>query len=337
MTFHIIAVSVVSLLPVLTFLVVLLYFDSYKLVRPRLILAIVGCGAAVAAVSYALNALAIAVLDISVASYARNVAPPIEESLKAAIVIVLIRTHRIGFPVDAAICGFAVGTGFAIVENLYFLRAIPDAGMATWIVRGFGTAFMHGGVTAIFATITLVLRERSTRKSVFLMLPGLAIAVALHMGYNHLSAWPHVAAICGLVMLAPLLYAVFRYSERIVGNWLGRGFDADAEMLALINSGELSNSRVGTYLTKLKERFRGPIVADLLCYLRVYTELALRAKGMLMMRESGFDLPMDEATRAKFEELRYLEASIGKTGLRALRPMRHISDKELWQLNMMRE
>ena len=72
-------------------------------------------------------------------------------------------------------------------------------------------------------------------------------------------------------------------------------------------------------------------------YLRVYTELALRAKGMLLMRESGFDVPMDEATHAKFEELHYLETSLGKTGLRALKPMRHISDKELWQLNVLRE
>lgn len=79
------------------------------------------------------------------------------------------------------------------------------------------------------------------------------------------------------------------------------------------------------------------MVADLLCYLRVYTELALRAKGMLMMRGCGFDLPMDDETKAKFEELRYLEGSIGKAGLRALKPMRHISDKELWQLNMLRE
>ncbi len=76
----------------------------------------------------------------------------IEELLKAAVIVVLMRTHRIGFPVDAAICGFAVGTGFAVVENLYFLHAMPDAGMGTWIVRGFGTAFMHGGVTAIFAS-----------------------------------------------------------------------------------------------------------------------------------------------------------------------------------------
>jgi len=335
-TFNIIAPSVVSLLPVLTFLAVLLYFDSYKLVRLRLVLAIVACGAAVAAVSYTLNALAIAMLDIDIASYARTVAPPIEELLKGVVVIVLIRTHRIGFPVDAAICGFAVGSGFAMVENLYFLRAIPDAGMATWIVRGFGTAFMHGGVTAIFSIITLVLRERGARMRTISMLLAFVLAVALHMGYNHLSAWPHVAAICSLLLLAPLLYVVFGYSERVVGNWLGRGFDADAEMLDLINSGELSTSPVGKYLTKLKLRFRGPVVADLLCYLRVYTELALRAKGVLMMRESGFDLPMDEATEAKFSELRYLEASIGKTGLRALKPMRHISDKELWQLNMLR-
>jgi protease PrsW len=336
-TLNIIAPSVVSLLPVFTFLLVLLYFDSYKLVRLRLILAIVACGTGVAAVSYALNALTITLLDVGIASYARIVAPPIEELLKAAIIIVLIRTHRVGFPVDAAICGFAVGTGFAMIENLYYLGAIPNAGMATWIVRGFGTAFMHGGVTAIFAIMTLVLRERAPRTPALAMLPGFAIAVVLHMGYNYLSASPRLAAICGLVLLTPLLYVVFQYSERAVGKWLGRGFDADAEMLELINSGELSNSRVGKYLTKLKDRFHGPVVADLLCYLRVYTELALRAKGMLMMRESGFDVPMDDATRAKFEELRYLEGSIGKTGLRALKPMRHISDKELWQLNMLRE
>jgi hypothetical protein len=44
---------------------------------------------------------------------------------------------------------------------------------------------------------------------------------------------------------------------------------------------------------------------------------------------------VDDATKAKFEELRYLEGSIGKTGLLVLQPMRHISDKERWQLNML--
>jgi hypothetical protein len=91
----------------------------------------------------------------------------------------------------------------------------------------------------------------------------------------------------------------------------------------------------GRYLHTLKERFHGPVVGDLLCYLRLYTELALRAKGILMMRENGFEVPVDEATRAKFAEMRYLEGSRGKTGLLALHPMLHMSHKDLWQLYML--
>jgi hypothetical protein len=132
-----------------------------------------------------------------------------------------------------------------------------------------------------------------------------------------------------------VLYAVFARSERAVGEWLGKGFDADAEMLELINSGGLSDSPVGRYLHTMKDKFRGPVVADLLCYLRLYTELALRAKGILMMRENGFDVPVDESTQAKFAELSYLESSIGRTGLLAIQPMCHMSRKDLWQLYML--
>ena len=85
------------------------------------------------------------------------------------------------------------------------------------------------------------------------------------------------------------------------------------------------------------ERFAAaaPVVADLLCYLRLHTELALRAKGVLLMRENGFDVPVDEATRDKFTELEYLEKSIGRTGLLVLKPMLHMRHKDLWQLYML--
>jgi protease PrsW len=325
----------VGLLPVATFLAVLLYLDSYKLVRLRTVIAIVACGAAAAVASYAINAVALAVFPLDLPTFSRYVAPVIEEFLKAAIIVVLIRMHRIGFLVDAAICGFAVGTGFAMVENLYYLYAIPDADAGTWIVRGFGTAVMHGGVTAIFAIMGLTLLDRARHASVVALLPGFVLAVALHSGYNHLSHWPRVAALAALVVLAPLLYAVYQRSEQAVGAWLGRGFDVDAEMLEMINSGRLTDSPVGQFLNTMKGTFRGPVVADLLCYLRIYTELALRAKGDLMMRESGFDVPVGDETRAKFEEMRFLEGSIGRTGLKALKPMLHMSPKDLWQLYML--
>src|SRR5258708_6701308 len=111
MTLDAVDPSVIGLLPVVTFLAVLLYFDSYKLVRLRMVLGIVACGAVIAVVGYAINAAVIAMLGVDVVTFSRYVAPVIEEFLKAAVVVALIRTHRIGFPVDAAICGFAAGLG----------------------------------------------------------------------------------------------------------------------------------------------------------------------------------------------------------------------------------
>ncbi len=159
--------------------------------------------------------------------------------------------------------------------------------------------------------------------------------MVLHSAFNHFFLSPVLSTVGILAVLPPLLHVAFQRSEKAVGQWLGQGFDADTEMLELINSGRLSGSPVGQYLHTMKDKFHGPVVADLLCYLRLYTELALRAKGILMMRENGFDVPVDEATREKFAEMRYLESSIGKTGLLAIQPMLHMSHKDLWQLYML--
>ncbi len=327
--------GLVGLLPVLAFLGFLLAVDSYKLVRLRSVVAVVAAGCLVAGIAYACNALLLHASSIDFTTFSRYVAPVVEEALKAAVVVLLIRGHRIGFLVDAAIFGFAVGAGFAVIENLYYLRLFPDAGLGTWIVRGFGTALMHGGATAIFAIVGLALVDRHGGLSLRALWPGFAVAVLLHSAYNHFFLSPRLSTLLVLIVLPPLLLAVFRRSEQALGQWLGRGFDADAEMLALLNSGALSSSPVGQYLHSLKQHFHGPVVADLLCTVRLHTELALRAKGILMMRESGFEVPVDDETRAKFEELRYLESSIGPTGRLALHPLLHFSRKDLWQLYML--
>ena len=337
MSFNLVLPALVGLLPVGTFLAALLYLDSYKLVKLNAVVAIVVCGAVVAGACYLVNASALGLLRIDLIPFSRYVSPIIEETLKGLVIVGLIRAHRIGFLVDAAIFGFAVGTGFALVENAYFLEIVRDAGIGTWIVRGFGTAIMHGGATAIFAVMGLALLEQTPGADMRLraLLPGLGVAIVLHSAYNHLLTSPRAATLTTLFAVPLLLYAVFQRSEKAVGEWLGQGFDADTEMLELINSGRLSDSPVGQYLHTMKKKFRGPVVADLLCYLRLYTELALRAKGILMMRESGFEVPVDEATRAKFAELSYLETSIGRTGLLAIQPMCHMSHKDLWQLHML--
>ena len=53
------------------------------------------------------------------------------------------------------------------------------------------------------------------------------------------------------------------------------------------------------------------------------------------MRESGFVNKTGEQTRAKLEELRYLEKSIGTTGRLAIKPFLRMSQKDLWQFYML--
>jgi hypothetical protein len=321
----------VGLLPVLCFLAAMRYFDSYKLVHLRPTLLILAAGALCAVASYWIGAAVIGTSGIDFKLYSRYVAPPVEELLKGAVIVWLVARHRIAFLVDAAICGFAVGAGFAMLENLFYLRMLPDAPIGVWIVRGFGTAIMHGGTTAMFGVIGLMLSERAGRPGPAAFLPGFLLAAVIHSAYNHFFFSPVLAAAGILLLLPPLALAVFARSEATLEQWLESGFDADSQLLALINSGRFGGSRVGRYLESLRTRFDGPVVADLLCYLRTRTELALRAKGMLMARESGFETAPDEATRARFAELEYLEKSIGRTGLLAIKPFLHMSRKDLWQ------
>ena len=327
----------VALLPVLGLLAALQWLDSFKLLRLRVLLATMLAGALAAGISYGLNGLLLGHFDIDIGRFSRTVSPLTEELLKGSLIVLLIRSHRIGFLVDAAIVGFAVGTGFALVENSHFLRLLPDASMTTWVVRGFGTAIMHGGTTAVFAIMGLAMLERSAGATLRALLPGLLLAVLLHAAFNNLSHVPQLATLTVMVAVPLLLYAVFQRSEVATRDWLGTGFDSDVQMLELINAGQIADSPVGRYLHTLRDRLEGPLLADVLCYLRLYTELSLRAKGLLMMRENGFHAELNDEAKASLAELRYLEGSIGKTGLRALRPLLRMSPKDLWQLYLLKQ
>jgi hypothetical protein len=109
--------------------------------------------------------------------------------------------------------------------------------------------------------------------------------------------------------------------------------DRDVETLEQILSGEVVETRVGQYLSELRSRLPGAVVADMLCILRVRLELSLRAKGMMMARAAGIDVPIDPSVRANLDEIRYLERSIGPTGLLALKPL--LRGRERWEQELL--
>jgi len=326
-----------ALLPVLLFLAGLVQLDGYKLVRMKMMLALVATGCAAAGVSYLVNNFAYAHFQGDFVAYSRYLSPWIEEALKAALLVFLIRTRRIGLPVDAAIAGFAIGTGFALVENLYYLVSRPHTALPVAVIRGFGTAIMHGGTAAVLAMISNTLYERRPSGGLHLLLPGFLAAVALHTGYNYLLVRPALATLATLLVLPFVIFLAFDHSERILRTWIEVDLESDLELLQAISAGQFLDSKSGRYLQALRDRFRGEQLADMLCYLRVHGELAVRAKGVLLLRESGMpEPPIDAQTRDRLTELDHLARSIGKTGVLALRPLMMATGKEIWQLTLLR-
>jgi protease PrsW len=329
----------VAFLPVLAFLGVLLVLDSYKLVTGRHVAASIVWGGIAAVLCFAAHRGLLDVAHVSPDTLRRFVAPALEEIVKAAWVLHLIRRARVGFVVDAAVHGFAAGAGFALVENAWYAHALGGASPFVWLVRGFGTAIMHGSLTATGAMVTKALvdrRQASTRLGplVACALPGLAMAIAGHSIYNHLVLPPLLMTTVLLMAAPPGLYAAFAISERATRDWLGHGLDRDAELLELIESGAIAATPVGEYLTTLRARFPGRTVADMLCLLEIRLELAMRAKGMLLARAAGVEVTVDREVMARLDELRFLERSIGPTGRLAMQPLIP-EGRERWQVDLL--
>lgn len=325
---------VLSILPVILFLAGLTLMDSYRLVRPRSVVGSVSVGVLAALVALMAARAFVVRLGWDHEGYAGFTGPVVEETLKACYVAFLVATRRAGFMVDAAVHGFAVGAGFAVVENLSYLHAI-EASVPLAAARGLGTAIMHGGTTAVLGIAAKRFIEiRGTRSGVGLA-AGLAAAVALHVLYNRAVVYPVVSTL-SVVVLLPIVFAVFfGESERSLRSWLGTGFDTDAEMLEMMEGGGIADSRIGMYLSSLRESLSPEVVADMLCMMRLRVELSVRAKGILLMREAGFEAPVDPEVKDRFEELRYLEHSVGRTGMLAMLPLLSWRHRDLWEMHML--
>jgi RsiW-degrading membrane proteinase PrsW (M82 family) len=325
-----------ALLPVVGFLAVLYTMDSFKLVPVRSVLASVVAGGGAALVSLWLwNVLGLQVDQANRLSHYD--APVLEEILKCAIVAALIAFGRIGFLVDAAVHGFAVGTGFALAENLAYLHAVGVAPWTLWLVRGLGTAMLHGGTTAIFGILSRALTNRSPRRLAAVFAPGLIAAIVIHFGFNQLPLPAIVLAALIMLVLPLLLLFVFDRSERATREWVGTGMDLDLEVIELVSSEHFTLTRFGQYLQELSARFQPIVVADMYCLLRLELELSVHARATIMAREAGLTLTADDDLEASLAERDYLRRSIGRAGLLALRPLQVTSHRDTWHREVLKQ
>lgn len=322
-----------ALLPVLMFLAALRVLDSYKPVSLRTVGTALAAGVMAAVICYGINTVIFRQLHENQDRYIHFGAPVVEELAKGAFWVFLIAAARVAFMVDSAICGFAIGAGFALVENVSYLEVLKGRGVGVWLMRGFGTAVMHGGVAAIGAFISVYLFESRQWHGARQFAPGLVVAMILHSLFNQDVLSPAGSTAATVVGLALIFIVVFYFSERSLHRWLGGKLDQDIDMIAMIASGEFKQTPQGAYLMSLNDAFPPEARGDMLTYLHLTLELSARAKGNLMLREAGLEVAPDPALKSHFKELKYLEKSIGPTGMLAIRPLLSQTRRDLWEMH----
>jgi protease PrsW len=332
---HFLVEACLGLGPVLLFLGSLLWLDSFKLVNFTTVVGVVLLGGIAAAGCYVASGYAMDTLHLSFATYSRFVAPFLEEMLKSTVVIVLFARNRIGFMVDAIILGLAVGAGFGAFENIYYAYVFPEANVGVWMVRGLGTAIMHAGVTALFAICAQVLRERHEETGVLAYLPGFLVAASLHLIFNQFTQFPLFSAAGTVVALPISLLFLFDKSEHEAHSWLVHDYENHEHLLEDIRTGRFASSEAGRFIESLSERFDATVAALAFAYIKLHTELVLRAEQILLAKEKGEKVHPDPEDHARCHRLHDLERKIGHTVMLVLWPHLKFSRKELFELHQL--
>lgn len=334
----------IALSPVVVALFLFDHFDMFDLVSVRALVFYMILGAIAAAAAYNVNGHVLDGLPIGSSNYSRFIAPIVEEALKAAAIIALFAFNRIGFKLDAAVIGFALGAGFSILENIFYLETYPTAMIGVWIVRGLGTAIMHGGSVALFAVISHEFTERQAggragayRFNPLLYVPGLIVAMAIHAAFNQFHDAPLMAMMGALLLIPLTIFLVFAKSEKATHSWLTADFETHAHALEEIRSGRFAASESGRQIAHLAKGFRKASAGDIFDYIAALTERIMRAEQVLLDREAGRDAHIGEPDRQAFAHLHELEARIGRAVLRALRPHLSFSRNDLWEMGKLEE
>lgn len=306
----------VSVIPLLLYLLVLKSLDSFRIVHWRWLVVCMAAGCGSCLVAWAFS-------EMSATLAVPFHAPLFEEILKALVALCAMRLFRIVFFAEALCYGAAIGAGFSLVENIIYIYFSPDMLFATALFRGLGTSMLHIGCSSLFLVLWLLAKNNSW-KTVF-RLWGILPCILIHALYNLHHFQPLVQMVAVVVIFLVIFLCVSNYNEKCIGKWLDQSMMNDIDLLSAIKDGTLPDTKAGQYLMSVKEQFDPYVFLDMICYVQLYLELTITGKSRMMLRESGLldaESEDDKSQRsAMLKEFYTLRGNIGKMGEIILHPI----------------
>ena len=333
----------VALVPVLVMLMMFIWLDVFKLMTTWETLGLLALGGITAIVAYPVSGVFLDQLPLGYSNYSRFAAPWVEELIKGLAIVGLFYFNRIGFKLDAVISGFAIGAGFSVVENIVYLTRFPDLAPSTWMVRGLGTAVMHGCAVAILAATAHEFAERETRGTVAdykfnlaWFIPGYLGAVAVHTAFNQFPDQPMMAMITTLAIAPFLIMGMFRFGAVEAQKWLSHEREVHRVALEAWQSGGFPADDSGRRIAALVARSDSATGGNIREYCEQLTFLAWTAEDALHDQVDDVSKVEVEAGAA-FDRLEALRHDLGKTAFAALKPLLPFSRNDYWEISELEE
>ena len=332
-----------ALVPVVLMALLFAWLDVFKLMSKREMIGLLLLGGMTALVAYPLSGQMLDHLPMGFSFYSRVVAPWVEEALKGLAIVLLFARNRIGFKLDAVISGFTIGAGFSVVENIFYLVRFPELDASVWMVRGLGTAVMHGATTAILAAVAHELGERAARSdgkwrlNPLWFVPGYVAASLIHTLFNQFPDHPALVMMVTLVAAPVVLLGLLRFGEGETQNWLAEESATHGEELSAWQAGGYPPGAVGERIAAMVARVgpeEGAIIRD---YCTLKTRLVLAAETELLDRDRKIDAAHAEELLGDMRRLEAMRHDMGVTAFAALTPLLPFSRNDEWELSELRE
>ena len=324
---------VAAILPVVIYIFIVYKIDNFSLINVKNLFLQVLCGMVAALVCFGLFQLTGLILSENQSDFFN---PVLEEIIKAIPLLWFATRKKIVFFIDSVICGAAIGGGFSILENIFYLLLGNEMGIGTVMFRGLEVALIHMGCSAIIAAglmlgIRLILRSRSRlpikNSDALMVISLLVVAPVLHVCHNTFHFNPLVQFIFVIGTMGGLLVWTYFYDVEMIHRWLDTGLDKQLSLLDSIKKGHLSDTPTGHFLQSVKDAFPPEDFFDMICFVQLHVRLSVASRSRVMLWESGLerDLPltdeMKELILSQYTEYRLLEKRLGNTARMTIAPI----------------
>ncbi len=244
-------------------------------------------------------------------------APIIEEILKSAVLVYLVRRPSFTYFVDGAIYGFAAGTAFAVLENLLYLSR-AGAGEALFLAlgRALSTSLMHGSASALVGISLGRLRYGRGLTRILSLFLGWVAAMSLHIAFNNtLSRVPGGLSVLvaialglgGVGMVAAFIFWGLRQERRWLKETLGSGVGVSSQESAVVQQ----MSDLDVLLAPIGEHFGEKKRKQVETFLKLQAQLGIKRKQQEMTREEKHRRELGDQVSALQKEMDALRRDVG--------------------------